>query len=104
MSWKDEVFAKPTITGDDMPDFQGISKKSGHRTVRILFKSETERDPVLKGLKKRGCSYEGSNGKLFGIDVPPGVELELISKYLIDAGVQWEHADPCYSDLYPDEN
>jgi hypothetical protein len=35
------------------------------------------------------------------IDIPPGVELMEVADYLTDQGVQWEHADPRYSDLYP---
>jgi len=35
------------------------------------------------------------------IDIPPGVELMAVAGYLTQRGVQWEHADPRYAELYP---
>jgi hypothetical protein len=37
------------------------------------------------------------------IDIQPAVELMQVAAYLTDRGVQWEHADPRYSELYPGE-
>jgi hypothetical protein len=37
------------------------------------------------------------------IDLPPDVPLESVRQYLIEQGAQWEHADPSYAELYPNE-
>jgi hypothetical protein len=37
------------------------------------------------------------------IDLPPEVDLMAIARYLTEQDVEWEHADPRYSDLYPDD-
>lgn len=36
------------------------------------------------------------------VAIPPEVDLTAVAQYLTERGVQWEHADPRYSDLYPD--
>jgi hypothetical protein len=35
--------------------------------------------------------------------VPPSVELQTVRQYLIDQEAQWEHADPTYDELFPNE-
>jgi hypothetical protein len=50
-----------------------------------------------------GCSYEGANPKYVSINVPPAVELQKVRSYLIERNAQWEHADPTYASLFPDE-
>jgi hypothetical protein len=42
------------------------------------------------------------NPRYLAIDIPPSVDLHVVARYLTDHGVQWEHADPRYSVLYPD--
>jgi hypothetical protein len=44
------------------------------------------------------------NPTYLAIDIPPGVEFMAVVKYLTARGVQWEHADPRYCDLYPDDD
>jgi Domain of unknown function (DUF4265) len=101
VSWKDVVTARPDAAGQLC--FVNVVEKSGHRTVRVLFEEATEQDnPILDGLLKLGCTFEGAYGKLFAIDIPPGVQLESIRQFLIENKAQWEHADPKYSDLYGD--
>jgi hypothetical protein len=41
------------------------------------------------------------NPRYLAIDIPPGVDLMSIAHFLTRHAVQWEHADPRYSDLYP---
>jgi hypothetical protein len=37
------------------------------------------------------------------IDIPEAISLERVRQYLIDQGAQWEHADPTYEQLFPNE-
>jgi hypothetical protein len=50
-----------------------------------------------------GCSYEGANRKYFSVNVPPGVELNAVRTYLIEQNATWEHADPTYAALFPED-
>jgi len=99
VSWKDVVTAQPDERGQLC--FSEVVEKSGHRTVRVLFEQDRPAgDPVLDGLVKLGCTFEGAHKRLFAIDVPPEVDLEKVRQFLISSRAQWEHADPEYSDLY----
>ncbi len=106
MSWLDVVYA-PYDEDEDRPTFQRIAEKSGHKTVRVIFdppvEDGNESDRVLKKLVNAGCSYEGANPTYIAIDIPSGVDLEDVRQLLIDAEMQWEYADPCYVELYPDD-
>lgn len=100
VSWKDVVRAIPTIEGDNMPDFQEIVRKSGHRTIRLILEDDSTRQERLEGLLRLGCTYEGSNGSYFGIDIPPAADFKTVCEYLTSMNEEWEHADPTYHDLY----
>ena len=101
VSWRDVVVAQPDSGGQLC--FAGVVEKSGHRTIRVLFEEQTEKNnPILSGLMNLGCTFEGAYSKLFAIDIPPEVDLERVRQFLIDSEAQWEHADPKYSDLYGD--
>lgn len=105
VSWQDIVSA-PFDQNEDFPTFQKIVSKSGHRTVRVIFDPPVEdgnaSDQLLQGLVSRGCTYEGANRGYMSIDVPPSVELQTIRQYLIDNDATWEHADPTYDELFPE--
>ena len=64
VSWEDVVFA-PLDPAEDRATFRRVVKKSGNRTVRVIFdppvKDGNESDQVLQGLVELGCSYEGAN-------------------------------------------
>ena len=64
VSWEDIVYA-PYDPLEERPTFQRVIKKSGNRTVRIMFDPPVEdgnsSDQLLKGLVALGCSYEGAN-------------------------------------------
>lgn len=104
VSWLDVVEARPDEGGQLA--FVRVVEKSGHRTVRVIFEPGVDEDPAgqaaLDGLTALGCTYEGMNPRYLAIDLPPGVDLMAVAGYLTERGVQWEHADPRYSDLYPD--
>ncbi len=106
VSWEDVVYA-PFDTTEGFATFARVVRKSGHRTIRVIFnppvQDGNESDLILQGLVSLGCSYEGANRGYMSIDLPPGVELEKVRQYLIEEGAQWEHADPTYAQLFPNE-
>lgn len=106
VSWKDIVYA-PFDATSGFPTFVRIVRKSGHRTIRVVFdppvQEGNESDIVLQGLLSLGCTYEGANRGYLAFDLPPGVPLEKVRRYLIEQNAQWEHADPTYAELFPDE-
>lgn len=106
VSWQDTVYA-PFDSQEGMPTFQSVVERSGNRTVRVILDPRasigSETSGVLKGLVQLGCSYEGANSRYFSVTVPQGIELESIRAYLIELDVQWEHADPTYDSLFPDD-
>ena len=106
VSWEDVVFA-PFSEIEGHPTFESIVAKSGNRTVRIIFDPPIEdgnvSDKVLKDLVALGCSYEGANRKYVSVNIPPNVELDEVCNYLVEKDAQWEHADPAYETLYPED-
>jgi hypothetical protein len=106
VSWKDVVYA-PFDKDEGFPTFQKIVSKSGNRTVRVIFEPPVDdgntSDLALQGLVALGCTYEGAANRYMSINIPPEVEFETVRSYLIKAQVQWEHADPTYSELFPNE-
>ena len=106
VSWEDVVLA-PFDTQEGMPTFQSVISKSGNRTVRVIFdppvSAGNSSDQVLQGLVVLGCSYEGANSKCISVNIPSEVALQAIRSYLVEHQTQWEHADPTYESLFPDE-
>ena len=106
VSWQDTVFA-PVDPKEGLPTFQSVVSKSGNRTVRVIFDPPVapgnHSDQVLQGLVALGCSYEGANPKYLSVNIPPTVELQEVRSYLVQHDAQWEHADPTYASLFPDE-
>lgn len=107
VSWQDVVLA-PWSEEEGFPTFERVLEKSGNRTVRVVFdppvQAGNESERILQGLVERGCSYEGANSSYIAINIPPGVELEAIAAWLVDCGALWEHADPSYDELYPNND
>jgi len=106
LSYGDIVKAVPKEEGS-LPEFVHIIEKSGNRTLRLILDppaSESKKSKrVLKKILDMGCRYEGANPKFFGIDVPANVDLHKVCKFLTKSGYKWEHADPTYEELYPDQ-
>lgn len=106
VSWEDIVLA-PWSEEEKFPTFERVVEKSGNRTIRVVFDMPVddgnESDRILQGLVELGCSYEGASRSYICINIPPAVKLESVADYLIGAGVSWEHADPCYDEIYPGE-
>lgn len=72
----------------------------------MLFETQletgNESDRGVRGLVALGCSCKGANRKYISVNVPPGVELNVVRTYLIEQGATWEHADPTYAALFPE--
>ena len=105
VSWRDVVLAPQDQDG--MATFQSVVAKSGHRTLRVMLDPPFEEGNVsaleMEKLVGLGCSFEGSRSELMSVDVPPEVNLYAIRAHLISSGLQWEHADPTYYELFPEE-
>lgn len=106
VSWRDVVEAFPDENG--VLTFVRVIRKSGHRTLRLILEPRADQAPesqaILDTVIELGASYEGIHSGYLAIDVPPDVELERVTQYLTASGQQWEHADPTYDDLHPEEN
>jgi hypothetical protein len=102
VSWQDEVLA-PADQDDGRPTFQRVVRKSGNRTVRVLFKPPVapgnEGDKALRALVGLGCTYEGASRSYITLNVPAEVDLDIVRQRLIEMGLELEHADPTYEDL-----
>ena len=106
VSWEDVVSA-PFNPEEGFPTFERVVSKSGNRTIRVIFETpiETgnESERLLHGLIALGCDYEGANRKYISVNIPPGVDLDVVRKYLIEHNATWEHADPTYATLFPED-
>jgi len=104
VSLADVVKVKPGPEGQ--LEFAEVAERSGNRTVRIILArfsaASKEAKPILKQLKKLGCSYQNSHPNVLSITLPPGTPLEEIVEYLKSLKMWWEHADPTFDDLYGD--
>lgn len=106
VSWEDVVYA-PVDPDEGRPTFVRVLRKSGNRTVRVIFDPPVAEGNasagVLQGLVELGCTYEGANRGYISINVPPSTKLEDVRKYLIERDAQWEHADPTHAEIFPNE-
>jgi hypothetical protein len=106
VSWLDVIEARQPSTGG-FPVLKRVLEKSGHRTIRIIFKPPVDKSrkskSVLKKLEEMGCSYEGANPAFIAVNIPAEVDLSTICDYLTSTDLEWEHADPSYEELYPEK-
>jgi uncharacterized protein DUF4265 len=103
VSYRDVVEAHPDRDG--MLRMTRVIEKAGHRTIRIIFEPDavasSRAKQVLDAVNTLGATYEGMSPRYIAIDIPPEADLLAVGRYLTEQQVQWEHADPRYSDLYP---
>ncbi|MEI8363695.1 MAG: DUF4265 domain-containing protein [Betaproteobacteria bacterium] len=104
----DDIFeALPQYEDDPRPYLTKVLEKSGHKTVRVLLNAaideSQESKTILSTLSKMGCGYEGNGAKFFVINIQPHCDFEKVCDYLSESNLEWEHADPRYKELYPDE-
>jgi Domain of unknown function (DUF4265) len=102
VSWQDVIEAKPGE--DQVLEYVRCVKKSGNRTLRVIFQeyrsSDPAAEPVLQGLRELGCSYEGMQPRMISINVPANVDLSEVTGFLNrQSGLQWEYADPTYEEV-----
>ena len=105
----DDIFEAKCIHEDDeRPYLTKVVKKSGHKTVRVIFENSIKDSQIglgiLEHVSSLGCGYEGNGAKFFVINIQPHVDFWQICNYLTDNNVNWEHADPTYEEVWPDEN
>ena len=102
VSWQDTVEAH--LGEDHVLEYVRCAKKSGNRTVRIILQdyrtTDSHAQEVLKGLRSLGCSYEGMQPRMISVNVPPKVDLRVVTDFLKQqSGLQWEYADPTYDQV-----
>ena len=100
----DDIFeAKVTEENDERPYFTRIIKKSGHKTIRVIFeesaKESEESRRILERLKDMECGYEGNGATFFVINIQPHCNFWEVCNFLTDNQINWEHADPTYSEI-----
>jgi len=106
----DDIFeATPKYEDDERPYFTKVIKKSGHKTVRVVLpesiKVSVESKNILDHLNELGCGHEGSNGEtFFVINIQPHCDFWQVCEYLTENNIEWEHADPTYEELYPEND
>jgi hypothetical protein len=100
VSWQDVVEA--SADADGQLQFVKVVSKSGNRTVRIRSE-EPFTSEWLGKVVDLGASYDGADHCLIGINIPVETELGVITSFLTAEGVEWEHADPSYEELYGSE-
>ena len=85
-----------------------VLEKSGNRTIRLIGETD-EHDgqwtarfaTLMQEVQRLGCGYEGANPRYLAVNIPVGVDLELVGALLDEAAIQFEYADPTYDDLFP---
>lgn len=90
----DVVEARPTEEGEgSVFEFVRVVRQSGNRLVRCVF-DESAPDGLLAGLVSLGCYSEAANPRYLAVGIPPAVSLDEVARYLTDAAVRWEYANP----------
>ena len=106
VSWNDVVYA-PYNPDEQFPTFQKVLSKSGNRTIRLILdppaSANNESEKTLNNIVSLGCSYEAANGSYIALNIPPSIKLTDVIDSLRESGVKWEHADPTYDELHPNE-
>ena len=102
-----DIVHAPYDADGQFPTCRAVLEKSGNRTVRVISKPPLEggnsSDQLMTRLVALGCNYEGANRSYFSVNVPSTTDLATVCDILTTGGTQWEHADPTYSELYPDD-
>jgi hypothetical protein len=86
-----DVVVAISVDPDKKPQVRSIDRRSGHRTLRFIFKSDTDRearDRMLAELGSIGTTYEGSNYTLFSLDIPPDQNYQAVCDKLWE----WEQS------------
>ena len=99
-----DVVLAPMDPVEGRATFQKVLEKSGNRTVRVILDpplaTGNSSDDLIQELLSLGCSYEGANPTYLCIIIPRESDFSLVCERLTACGIQWEHADPDYSELH----
>lgn len=102
-----DVVLAPFVEEEGFPTFQKVLEKSGNRTIRVIFDpplaAGNKSQGLLEQLVSRGVEYEGANRTYVVLNIPPSVDFGGVVTALLDAKVQWEHADPTYDQVHANE-
>jgi len=109
LSYDDIFEAEPMYEDDERPYFTKVVKKSGNRTVRIILpesiKESESSKKLLNTIANFDCGYEGTDGeRFFVVNIQPHCDFDEVCNFLTDNNIEWEHADPTYEELHPEEN
>jgi hypothetical protein len=89
------------------PAFHRVLRKSGNRTVRVAFDLAVApgnaSEEILQELRNLGCSHDAADAHFVVVTVPRAVSLEAVAACLAENEARWEHADPTYAEVHPDE-
>jgi len=66
--------------------FSRVARRGGHSTYRFILHhgkiDDARNQKYWTQLATLGCSYEGMNGLLFSVDVPPGADVAQVYRIL----------------------
>lgn len=104
VSFEDILKCEVKYEDDPRPYFVEVLEKSGHRTLRVILdespKTSDRSQVLLNHLEEMDCGYEGATSTYIVVNVQPQCDFDAVCAYLTEQGVNWEHADPTYEDLY----
>ena len=71
---------------DKKPVVTEVVRRGGHRSIHVVFFEEglDKKEEVFAHLKELGTTYEGANGKMFAIDLPPTADFDVVADYLAE--------------------
>ena len=84
INWGDVVRAVPKRV-DLKPEFIEVVRRSGHRTIHLLFLQDcpaTTKDSILACLTNWNASYENSGGSLYAVDISPDGDFRGLCEFL----------------------
>lgn len=91
-------------TDDDLPVIEELVKRSGNRTLRVIFKDETPDNiciDIMKELRKHEIFSEKVSHKRFMFNIPPTSDYRWAQKFLSDKddeGLLWVYEQESYED------
>jgi hypothetical protein len=83
LNWGDTV--RCHAVEDELPTAREVVRRSGHKTLRILFDetlSEDRRQSLLGGLDEMSANHEHAVGRLYAIDVRPEADYQAVCDFL----------------------
>src|SRR4051812_15609767 len=90
INYGDHVVAV-SLSPDALPEVQRVVKRSGHRTLRVLFLDmvpQERRMKILESLSPMHVTYEGATPKYFALDLAPDADIAQVRAVLDDLELQ----------------